>query len=225
MKALLCIYNNEDKTILSQILRLARIDVITTDNLQQALEEWSQRPADLLIITLLATEVRGTIHSVRATTDVPTIVITDPLSEEECLFLYEEGADLVVLRPYSHRLLKAQAERLLKRGLSIPLTQLNPIRASFFALEPRTRILTKSDGQEISLTEREFQLLDYLWRNRGQVLTNEQIIDAIWGYTGKGDKNVLRSLVNRLRHKLEPDTKKPRHLITIPGIGYKLVDG
>ena len=223
MKALLCINNPEDMATLTQVLRLAHVQVLPTDDLLEGLESWTKRPADLIVLALTSPEIETAVKQIRLTTDVPLIVVVDGISEDKCLDLYKAGSDLVVMRPYSPRLLRAQAEILLKRGLSIPLSQIPPLYADNFEIDPSTRSLQIVDGPEAVLTQREFQLLYLLWLNRGQILTTAQIIEAIWGYTGRGDRNMLRSLVNRVRKKIEPDVDHPRYLVTISGVGYKFI--
>ena len=157
-------------------------------------------------------------------TDIPLVIIINPSGEDGCLELYKKGADLVVFRPYSHRLLKAQVEVLLRRSMSVPMGMIPALQFEQITIEPSTRTVHRTDGTIVVLTHREFQLLYLLFTHRGQILATERIIESIWGYSGEGDKNMLRSLVNRVRRKVEEDPDHPRYLVTVSGVGYRFAD-
>ena len=76
-------------------------------------------------------------------------------------------------------------------------------------------------GPFISLTNREFRLLQYLLANAGRVVTIEQVTTHVWGYQGLGDRQLLKQLVHRLRQKIEPAPASPQYLVTVPGVGYQ----
>jgi len=224
MKAILCLCDPEEETILSHVLRFANVISAIRRDLPRVLNEWSDDPADLLLVAAKPQEAADAVVAIRTATDVPLIVIIDSLGEEGCIDLYRKGSDLVILRPYSHRLLKVQVEALLRRGMSLPLHTIPALKFADFTVQPTIRTLQRTDGMTVVLTHREFQLFYLLFTHRGQILTNEQIIETIWGHTGRGDKNMLRSLVNRLRRKIEPDIEDPRYLTTVSGVGYRFDD-
>ncbi|MFN8420769.1 MAG: winged helix-turn-helix domain-containing protein, partial [Anaerolineae bacterium] len=89
------------------------------------------------------------------------------------------------------------------------------------SLDPERHTVTLPSGVTRQLTNLEFRLLYCLMTNRGHVLSTETIIEKVWGYTGEGDRNLLKSLVSRLRSKVEPYPREPRLIMTIAGVGYK----
>jgi DNA-binding response OmpR family regulator len=221
MKALICIPDPEEEIYLHQVLRLANIVASAKKDLTRVIDEWSEHPAEIVIVAAKPSEIIGVVVAIRAVTSAILVVVVDPPREDNLIELYVKGADLVVLRPYSCRLLRVQIETLLRRSTSMPLTLIPILYDREIALEPSTRTARRSNDAMIAFTRREFQLLHLLFVHRGQTLTNEQIIESIWGYSGEGDTNMLRSLVNRVRKKLEEEPNHPQHLVSVPGVGYQ----
>jgi len=87
-------------------------------------------------------------------------------------------------------------------------------------LDPTTRTVEVSGKTGQRLTHLEFRLLYTLMVNRGQVIPTETLVERVWGYTGKGDRDLIRGLVSRLRTKTEVDPRNPQFIITVPGVGY-----
>jgi two-component system response regulator VicR len=223
MKAVLCLHDPEEEVVLCQVLRFSNIIASVKHDIRGIINEWSDHPVDLLLVALKPHDAANLVTAIRAATDAPLVVIVELLEEDACIEIYQKGADLVILRPYSHRLLKVQVEALLRRGASIPLRTIPALQIDHFVVEPSTRTLHRPDGTTIVLSHREFQLLYLLFMYQGQILTNERIIESIWGYNGQGDKNMLRSLINRIRKKVEDNPEHPRYLVTVPGVGYQLI--
>jgi DNA-binding response OmpR family regulator len=90
-------------------------------------------------------------------------------------------------------------------------------------LDPSIRTVKVGDNQEKRLTQLEFRLLYTLMTNVGQIIPTEQIVEHVWGYSGEGNRDLVRGLVQRLRAKIEPVSGKPRYVLTEPGIGYYFV--
>lgn len=90
-----------------------------------------------------------------------------------------------------------------------------------FALNPYTRICTTENGNVISMTAKEFDLLYFLFSHKGQVFTKEQLYEYVWGYADVTDARNLTSFIRKLRVKIEPDPAKPKYIVTVWGIGYK----
>lgn len=160
---------------------------------------------------------------IRKTIAAPVILITESISEVVEVDLYKAGADLVLTRPYRLRVLQAQAHNLAIRGRSVPLSQLPHIRFNNIRVDPSTRNVQIGDLPAHPLTPREFELFYLLYTHQGQVIATDRIIDAIWGYTGKGDQKAVYSLTNRLREKIEPEPGVPRYIITVPRVGLQFV--
>ena len=133
--------------------------------------------------------------------------------------------NLVLIRPFSSRLLIAQIKALLRRAGGVPLFSLPTLSVAGLTLDPATRTVQVSGQPSRRLTHLEFRLLYTLMLHRGQVLSTETIVEQVWGYTGRGDKELVRGLVRRLRGKTEPEPHEPRFILTVPGVGYSFAAG
>jgi DNA-binding response OmpR family regulator len=223
MYALLLTQNADEKAVLALVLQRSGLAVTTGDDLERALRVWPERPADLIMLAL-ADDVQADVYRIRSETTVPVVVITSQTDEEAHYQLLEGGADLVVSRPFSARLLIAQVRALSRRAGGIPLSSLPTMRAGGLSLDPGTRSVQVADHPVRRLTHLEFRLLYTLMINRGQVLSSDSIVEQVWGYTGQGDKDLVRGLIRRLRIKVEPDSGEPRYILTVPGLGYSFSD-
>jgi DNA-binding response OmpR family regulator len=134
--------------------------------------------------------------------------------------MLESGADLVISRPFSARLLIAQLRALLRRAGNVPLSSLSTLSLAGLTLDPAARTVKVNDLAPRRLTHLEFRLLYTLMIHPGQILPPELIVERVWGYSGQGDKDLVRGLVSRLRAKVEPEPRSPRYVITLPGVGY-----
>ena len=132
----------------------------------------------------------------------------------------EAGADLVVQRPFGIRYLLAQIKTLLRRSTGVPFFSLPTLSQHDVVLDPSMRTVKVGNNSEKRLTQLEFRLLYTLMTNIGQIIPTEHIVENVWGYSGEGNKELVRGLVQRLRSKVEPEPRKPRYILTEPGIGY-----
>jgi DNA-binding response OmpR family regulator len=221
MYALLLAQDADEKAVLSLVLQRAGLAVTSSDKLDRALRIWSERPADLILLGVPG-DTKADVRSVRSETTVPLIVIVNQPDEETQCSLLEAGADLVVSRPYSARLLIASLRALARRAGTIPLSNLPTMTIADLTLDPAARTVQVADQPARRLTHLEFRLLHTLMINRNQVLSTETLVENVWGYTGQGDKDLVRGLIRRLRLKLEPEPNSPRYIRTAPGLGYTL---
>ncbi|WP_410656770.1 response regulator [Amycolatopsis sp. lyj-112] len=192
---------------------------------QQALEEFDRNGADIVLLDLMLPGMSGTdvCKQLRQRSAVPVIMVTARDSEIDKVVGLELGADDYVTKPYSARELIARVRAVLRRGgepgsegdLAPLVLSAGPVR-----MDVERHVVTV-DGQEVSLPLKEFDLLEYLLRNVGRVLTRGQLIDRVWGADYVGDTKTLDVHVKRLRSKIEPDPGSPRHLVTVRGLGYK----
>jgi DNA-binding response OmpR family regulator len=219
MYALLLTQNADEKAVLSLLLQRAGLAVTTAHDLERAMKSWFDRPADLILLAI-GGDPLAHLHRIRAETEVPVVILLDQSPEEVHYQLLENGADLVITRPFSTRLLIAQMRALLRRAGNVPLSSLPTLSLGGLTLDPIARTV-QLPGQPIRrLTHLEFRLLHNLMVHHGQVLTTEMIVERVWGYSGQGDKELVRGLVSRLRAKVEPEPRNPRYIQTVPGIGY-----
>jgi two-component system response regulator RegX3 len=158
----------------------------------------------------------------RARSSVPVIMVTARDSEIDKVVGLELGADDYVTKPYSACELIARILAVLRRGVDDDSAdgegalESGPVRMDV------ERHVVMVNGESITLPLKEFDLLEYLMRNTGRVLTRAQLIDRVWGADYVGDTKTLDVHVKRLRSKIEADPANPVHLLTVRGLGYKL---
>ncbi len=220
MYALLIAQDADESEVLSLVLQRAGLAVTTASDLKRAMQSWTEHPADLLLVTFPGSEPLAQVRHVRSQTKVPLIVVVDSIAEEYHYALLEAGADLVVPRPFSARLLIAQVRALLRRVGGVPLFSLPTLSLAGLTLDPATRTVDVVGRSPQRLTQLEFRLLYTLMIHRGQILPAETIVELVWDYSGGGDRDLVRGLISRLRAKVEEDPKNPRYVLTIPGVGY-----
>ncbi|NYI07556.1 response regulator transcription factor [Allostreptomyces psammosilenae] len=206
---------------LSYMLRKEGFEVAQATSGPDALEQFERSGADLVLLDLMLPGIPGTevCRQLRATSNVPVIMVTAKDSEIDKVVGLEIGADDYVTKPYSSRELVARIRAVLRRngddeGGSVTL-EAGPVRMDV----DRHRVTVA--GREIDLPLKEFDLLEMLLRNAGRVLTRMQLIDRVWGADYVGDTKTLDVHVKRLRAKIEPDPSAPRYLVTVRGLGYK----
>jgi len=223
MQALLFCQHNDESAALTAILQQAGFSVRSLSDLERAIEAWPEQPSDLILITLYQGEESALtyVKQMRAHTATPMVVLVDSVSEDFQVQLLEGGADLVVDKPYSVRLLLGQIRALLRRSAGVPFFSLPTLEQGDLSLDPGSRTVVVEGGQPTHLTQLEFRLLYTLMTHSGQVLPAENIVEHVWGYSGEGNRQLVRGLVQRLRSKVEPDTRNPRYILTEPGVGYR----
>ena len=191
---------------------------------QQALDEFDRNGADIVLLDLMLPGMSGTdvCRALRQRSTVPVIMVTARDSEIDKVVGLEIGADDYVTKPYSARELIARVRAVLRRGGDAADGELLPqvLAAGPVRMDVERHVVTV-DAEEIPLPLKEFDLLEYLLRNVGRVLTRGQLIDRVWGADYVGDTKTLDVHVKRLRAKIEPDPASPRHLVTVRGLGYK----
>ncbi len=192
---------------------------------REALEKFAALGADLILLDLMIPEVSGidVCRSIRMTSQVPIIMLTAKDAEIDKVVGLELGADDYVTKPYSSRELIARIKAVLRRQNSETDSQeadgiysVGPIRLDI------GKHIVAINGVFVSLPLKEFELLEFLMRNAGRVLTRSQLIDRVWGGDYFGDTKTLDVHIKRLRSKIEVDPANPVLIQTIRGLGYKL---
>jgi two-component system response regulator RegX3 len=148
-------------------------------------------------------------------------MVTARDSEIDKVVGLELGADDYVTKPYSARELIARIRAVLRRGADADDAGERVLEAGPVRMDIERHIVTV-DGLQVPMPLKEFELLAFLMRNRGRVLTRGQLIDRVWGADYVGDTKTLDVHVKRLRSKIEPDPANPVRLLTVRGLGYKL---
>jgi DNA-binding response OmpR family regulator len=219
MYALLLARDPEEIAILSLALKRAGLAVNVANDPAGAVRTWPERPADLIVLAIDGDLVTH-INRFRGITSMPIVTVVEPISEALHCKILEAGADWIVVRPFSTKLLIAQLQALMRRAGGVQLFSLPTLNLSGLTLDPATRTVQIVDRPPRRLTHLEFRLLYTLMIHRNQILSSEGIVERVWGYTGKGDKELVRGLVRRLRAKVEPNPSNPRYILTVPGTGY-----
>ena len=209
---------------LAFLLRKEGFEASVINDGAQALSAFDRVSPDIVLLDLMLPGMSGTeiCKTLRARSSVPVIMVTARDSEIDKVVGLELGADDYVTKPYSARELIARIRAVLRRGgdageeeLTIGVIEEGPVRMDV------ERHTVAVNGEAITLPLKEFDLLEYLLRNAGRVLTRGQLIDRVWGADYVGDTKTLDVHVKRLRSKIEPDPGNPKHLVTVRGLGYK----
>lgn len=211
---------------LAFLLRKEGFEVTVAGDGPSALAEFDRSGADIVLLDLMLPGMSGTdvCKQLRTRSGVPVIMVTARDSEIDKVVGLELGADDYVTKPYSARELIARIRAVLRRGAGDELDsgsengvlEAGPVRMDV----DRHTVLV--NGTPVTLPLKEFDLLEYLLRNSGRVLTRGQLIDRVWGADYVGDTKTLDVHVKRLRSKIEADPARPEHLVTVRGLGYKL---
>jgi two-component system, OmpR family, response regulator RegX3 len=210
---------------LSYMLRREGFDAVVAASGQEALAEFDRSGADIVLLDLMLPGLPGTevCRSLRTRSNVPIIMLTAKDSEIDKVVGLELGADDYVTKPYSARELVARIRAVLRRrGDAAETPSADGVLEAGRVRMDVERHVVAVDGEPVPLPLKEFDLLEYLLRNAGRVLTRGQLIDRVWGADYVGDTKTLDVHVKRLRAKLEPDPANPTYLLTVRGLGYKL---
>jgi len=210
---------------LAYLLKKESYNVEVAVNGKDAIDLFNSFSPDLILLDLMIPEVSGTevCRVIRSTSQVPIIMLTAKDSEIDKVVGLELGADDYVTKPYSSRELLARIKAVMRRksnegnnfdeGVEL---NVGPIRMDL----DKHQVTVNSTPVTFPL--KEFELLEYLMRNSGRVLTRSQLIDRVWGNDYFGDTKTLDVHIKRLRAKVETDPANPTIIHTIRGLGYKL---
>jgi len=220
MNALLIVENTQDEALLAHSLRLAGLTVNTAQDVRSVLAKWSDKPADFLVVAVHSSDPLAMVREIRRIAVVPLIAVIDPMSEESHLAMLDAGADWVIERPYGVRMLIGYTKVIMRRAGTVLRESLPTLQHETISLDPTSRTVKVVSGKPQRLSQLEFRLLHSLMINQGQVLPTETIVEHVWGYTGEGDRSLVRGLINRLRLKIEADPHSPQYILTAAGVGY-----
>ena len=189
---------------------------------REGLDAFKSESFDLVLLDLMIPEVSGidVCHAIRTTSQVPIIMLTAKDSEIDKVVGLELGADDYVTKPFSTRELLARIKAVLRRGGEIEIDSVGAVEVGPVRMDVE-RHQVSVNGVNIALPLKEFELLEFLLRNAGRVLTRGQLIDRVWGGDYYGDTKTLDVHIKRLRSKIEADPANPVLIQTIRGLGYK----
>jgi two-component system response regulator RegX3 len=207
---------------LAYVLGKEGFEVTVADTGDGAIAAFDKGGADLVLLDLMLPGLSGTevCKQLRSRSDVPIIMLTAKDTEVDKVVGLELGADDYVTKPYSKAELVARIRAVLRRQGDNSNTPEGVITAGPVRIDVERHQVNIND-QLVSLPLKEFELLEFLVRNSGRVLTRSQLIDRVWGSDYFGDTKTLDVHVKRLRAKIEIDPANPTFIQTIRGLGYK----
>lgn len=219
-------------------LEQAGYQVTTAADGSSALEAAQRETPDLIILDIMLPEMDGLevcrqLRRESNTSTTPIMMLTAKGDEIDKVVGLEVGADDYVTKPFGRRELLARVRALLRRSEYAPASDDRSVQANVEEVSRQTRELVAGPiridlagrrvhcrGQELELQPKQFELLTYLVRNRGTVLTRDQLLHNVWGYDYVGDTRTVDVHVRWLREKLEEDPANPRMIQTVRGVGY-----
>jgi two-component system, OmpR family, alkaline phosphatase synthesis response regulator PhoP len=204
-------------------LERAELEVVVARSGPEALMRARQDRPDLIVLDLGLPGLDGleVTRRLRRDSGVPIIMLTARDDETDKIVGLELGADDYVTKPFSPRELTARVRAVLRRETRD--TEAELIRVKELLLDvPRLR--AEVAGRSVPLTATEFQLLAALARQPGRVFTRSQLLDAIHGVAFASYERAIDAHIKNIRRKLEPDPRRPRYLLTVYGVGYRLAD-
>jgi two-component system, OmpR family, response regulator VicR len=214
--------------ILQFNLKKEGYEVICAYDGAEALQKVEEVTPDLILLDIMLPQKDGmeVCREIRKKYDMPIIMLTAKDSEIDKVLGLELGADDYVTKPFSTRELLARVKANLRRhqqkaNVVEEDTDTNEIVIGSLVIHPDAYIVSKR-GEKIELTHREFELLHYLAKHIGQVMTREHLLQTVWGYDYYGDVRTVDVTVRRLREKIEDNPSHPAWIVTRRGVGYYL---
>ncbi|HEX2341268.1 MAG TPA: response regulator transcription factor [Vicinamibacterales bacterium] len=209
---------------MAPLLRSRGYDVETAATGRTALETFDRDPPDLVILDLMLPDLDGldVCRRLRERGRTPIIVLSAREAERDKVAALDLGADDYVTKPFGPDELLARVRVALRRTTGDPEPAGQLTRGDLVVDFDKRRVVR--NGDEIRLTPKEFELLVYLVRNAGRVLTHRALLREIWGPHVVDQPEHLRVLVNAVRKKVEPDPAHPRYILTEPWVGYRFAE-
>jgi two-component system response regulator RegX3 len=205
-------------------LRREGFEVTVARHGVEALESFDAHPPDIVLLDLWLPKKSGidVCREIRAKSSVPIIIVSARSSETDMVVGLEVGADDYVTKPFGMRELLARIRAVLRRSRAPghPVAVTNALESDGLVLDPQRHELRKN-GQVVSLTLKEWDLLELLMANSGRVLTRETLVARVWGPGYTVETKSLDVHIKRLRSKVEDDPSRPTRIVTIRGLGYK----
>ncbi len=198
------------------------VDVAATGEEALLLAAQSKPDAVLLDLGLPGIDGVEVIRGLRGWTHVPIIVLSARDGERDKVAALDAGADDYVTKPFGIEELLARLRAAVRRNK--PVAETPVMRTESFIVDLSSTQVTRVDGEIVHLTPIEWGLLEHLVRHSGRLVTQKQLLQAVWGPAYETETNYLRVHMAHLRRKLEADPSRPRHLLTESGMGYRFAE-
>jgi len=216
----------EDEQALSEplsfLLEREGYEVTVAEDGPSAISEFDRLSPDLILLDLMLPGIPGTevCREIRTRSQVPIIMLTAKDSEVDIVVGLELGADDYVTKPYSTRELLARIRAVSRRRTDQTEDDENMLTAGTVRMDIERHTVAVS-GTVVNMPLKEFELLEFLLRNAGRVLTRGQLIDRVWGTDYFGDTKTLDVHIKRIRSRIEATPSEPTMLVTVRGLGYR----
>ncbi|WAA10173.1 response regulator transcription factor [Fervidibacillus albus] len=216
-------------TLLEYNLNQSGFNVLKAYDGQEALKQAVNEQLDLIILDLMLPKMDGieVCKEIRKRQiDTPILMLTAKDDEFDKVLGLELGADDYMTKPFSPREVVARVKAILRRTKNLQDSSIPNERGDGKIQLGELTIFPEHyevylNGNQLEFTPKEFELLIYLVKNKGRVLTRDQLLNAVWNYDFVGDTRIVDVHISHLREKIEKDTRKPKYIKTIRGIGYK----
>lgn len=213
---------NQITRVLRRSLMAHRYEVRTAADAESAVDTFHDFKPDLIITDLSMPQISGIelCREIRKISEIPIIVLSVKGEEKTKVEALDAGADDYVTKPFGIDELLARIRAALRRSPSPNDTTPQTLNEGDFEINLSARqVLVR--GEEVRLTPKEFDLLVYLFQNRGKVITHRSMLAAIWGGNYTEQNEYLRVFVGTLRKKIEPNPAEPQYILTEPWVGYR----
>lgn len=221
---------DDEPDILDLIERALKLEgfcrILKADNGIGAVETCKKEKPDVVILDIMLPDLDGyeVCRRIRQFSHCPVLFLSSKNEELDKILGLAVGGDDYVTKPFSPREVAYRVKAQLRRAeyqKNPPRSQVMEVGA--LTIDPEGCRVAKN-GKEIELTAREFELLEHLAENKGRVISRERLYEAVWGEDGFGCDNTIMVHIRHLREKIEDDPGAPRYIITMKGLGYKLVN-
>jgi len=214
--------------LVTRNLQLEGYEVLAASDGQQALEQIEQKSPDLVLLDIMMPKMDGftVCYKVREFSSVPIIIVTARGQDQDKVRGLDLGADDYLTKPFSVDELLARVRSVLRRAQFTVKERAQGWQSTMsigdLVIDFSQHLVTLA-SKEVALTPTEYSLLAHLAQNVGRVVTQDLLLEHVWGPEYLGEGHMLQVNINRLRRKLEPDPAHPRYILTKIGIGYSLV--
>jgi DNA-binding response OmpR family regulator len=195
------------------------------ENGSSGLEKISKTPYDLIILDIMLPKISGfdICKKIREKgIKIPVIMLTAKGEEIDKVLGLELGADDYITKPFSLREFLARIKAVLRRSEEQSLAAKEIERIGKLEVNFKT-YNCYLEGNSVTATYKEIEILKHLWQHRGQVVSRDQLLNEVWGYSENPTTRTVDNFILKLRQKIEQDPAHPRHILTVHGIGYKLI--
>jgi DNA-binding response OmpR family regulator len=211
--------------LVTRNLQLEGYDVIAANDGQQALEEIEAHVPDLVLLDVMMPRMDGfaVLQRVREFSAVPIVIVTARGQDQDKIRGLDLGADDYLTKPFNVDELLARVRAVLRRAQIAPHEDGQGLRTTIsigdLTVDYAQHLVTMR-GREANLTPIEYRILAYLVQNAGRVVTQDLLLEHVWGAEYVGESHMLQVNINRLRRKLEEDPSRPKYILTKVGVGY-----